>query len=55
MMLRVKQIEANAAEEDVETKLKEEEKAKEMLTQTGEKSDMLQQQLEAAQRTLTDI
>ena len=43
MTLRVKQIEANAAKEDVETKLKEEEKAKEMLMQTGERSDMLLQ------------
>ena len=39
----------------MDPKLKEEEKAKEMLTQTGEKSDMLQQQLEDAQQTLTDI
>ena len=39
----------------MDTKLKEEEKAKEMPTQTGEKSDMLQQQLEDAQQTLTDI
>jgi len=57
MTLRVKQIEADAAllKEDVDTKLREEEKAKEMLMQTREKSDMLQQQLEDVQQTLTDM
>merc|ERR1740130_761166 len=57
MTLRVKQIEADAAilNEDVEDKLKEEAKAKEMLFSTREKSDMLQQQLEDVQSTLTDM
>jgi len=57
MTLRVKQIEADAAilNEDVDTKLKEEAKAKESLSQARNKSEMLTQQMEDVQSTLTDM
>merc|ERR1740117_1938631 len=49
LTLKVKQIEADAA------LLREEEKAKESLYSTREKSDMMQQQLEDVQKTLTEM
>jgi len=57
LTLRVKQIEADAAllRDDVETKLELELKAKDLLVQTRETSDMLSQQLADMVETLADM
>merc|ERR1740117_123329 len=57
LTLRVKQIEADAAllRDDVETKLELELKAKDLLAQTRETSDMLSQQLADMVETLADM
>ena len=57
MTLRVKQVEADAKllQEEVDAKLSEEEKCKTLLMATREKSEMLTQQLEDVQQSLSDM